>query len=197
MIPGSTSGSRALRPNGTLSCRGSRGGIRDLPYRRLEHEQHHSLHGRGCLRRGNRSVADVIGAGTARVSRVVWRRGPGGVLYVVRGSTPACTSSVLALDLATSAWTSRSSTSTPRCSLALAALNGRLYALGGYDDDQKKYLASVESYDPATDTWRAEPEMSHARGSFSAVELSGVLYIAGGNDETNVLSTVEALVPAQ
>ena len=44
-----------------------------------------------------------------------------------------------------------------RRGLGLAALNGHLYAVGGWDG--KHNLASVESLSPATNTWRRVPQV--------------------------------------
>ena len=55
-----------------------------------------------------------------------------------------------------------------RRGLGLAALNGHLYAVGGWDG--KHNLASVESLSPATNTWRRVPQV-HC--GFKAPRLEG------------------------
>ena len=49
----------------------------------------------------------------------------------------------------TQKWESVFRLSCPRGGVGLAALGGRLYAVGGHDG--KNYLNSVEAYDPLTD----------------------------------------------
>ena len=49
----------------------------------------------------------------------------------------------------TQKWESVFRLSCPRGGVGLAALGGRLYAVGGHDG--KNYLNSVEAYDPITD----------------------------------------------
>ena len=49
----------------------------------------------------------------------------------------------------------------PRRYVAAAALNGLLYAIGGYDGFS--VLDSVEAYDPRLDQWKRVANMSNAR----------------------------------
>ena len=49
----------------------------------------------------------------------------------------------------TEKWDSVAKLSCPRGGVGLAALGGRLYAVGGHDG--RNYLSSVEAYDPLTD----------------------------------------------
>ena len=51
-------------------------------------------------------------------------------------------------------WFPAASMSTARYSLGVAALDGRLYAVGG---GYPEYLASMEVYDPATQAWEDAP----------------------------------------
>ena len=50
---------------------------------------------------------------------------------------------------------------------AVAVLDGKLYAVGGRNEDG--YLSSVERYDPALDAWEAVAPMARARGGDLAV----------------------------
>ena len=47
---------------------------------------------------------------------------------------------------------------------AVVVLDGKLYAMGGYNDDDG-ILSSVERYDPALDAWEAVAPMGTARNS--------------------------------
>ena len=47
-------------------------------------------------------------------------------------------------------WTSVAPMSSRRSSVGVAVLNGRLYAVGGYDGVARQCLNSVEKYDPGT-----------------------------------------------
>ena len=54
-----------------------------------------------------------------------------------------------------------------RQAVGVAALNGKLYAVGGFNDGS---LNSVERYDPATNAWEAVAPMATAQ--FSSVAVS-------------------------
>ncbi len=63
------------------------------------------------------------------------------------------------------------------------ALNGLIYALGGFDDNHGD-LKSVEHYDPSTNHWTKDASMITARNDFGAVALSGYIYAVGGANGT-------------
>ena len=62
---------------------------------------------------------------------------------------------------------------TGRYWLGVAAVNGLLYAVGGYNAGP---LATVEAYDPLTDTWTTKAPLPEARQVVSAATLDGLLY---------------------
>ena len=51
--------------------------------------------------------------------------------------------------------------SRPRGGVGVAALGGRIYAVGGHDG--RAYLDSVEAYDPFNDTWQTVTSISTCR----------------------------------
>ena len=62
---------------------------------------------------------------------------------------------------------------TARVVLAVAVLDGKLYAVGGESNDN--YLSSVERYDPALNAWDAVAPMGTARRDHGVVVLDGTL----------------------
>jgi N-acetylneuraminic acid mutarotase len=54
------------------------------------------------------------------------------------------------------AWEARTAAPTPRTEVAAAALDGRIYVVGGFDSSGAN-VATVEVYDPAADSWRPGP----------------------------------------
>lgn len=66
-----------------------------------------------------------------------------------------------------------------RCDHALVALDGKLYALGGWDENGP--IASVEVYDIAARTWSPAPALPQALAGLRAVAAGGRLYVSGGN----------------
>ena len=94
-------------------------------------------------------------------------------------------------------WYSMSSMPTARSGLAAASVDGKIYAIGGWDHDSGRYFSTVEMYDPQTDSWTAKASMSVARRGLMAVSLDGLIYAIGGRDSGgNTLSLVEVYDPA-
>ena len=58
------------------------------------------------------------------------------------------------IDSGSDSWTTVSSMPTPRDGHAVAAVDGMIYAIGGYDGS---YLSVVERYDPGSDSWTTSP----------------------------------------
>ena len=63
-----------------------------------------------------------------------------------------------------------------RSCFAAVALDGCIYALGGYG---RVHLSSVEKYDTKRDKWSLVPAMSIARNNFGACVLHGFIYAVG------------------
>jgi N-acetylneuraminic acid mutarotase len=88
-------------------------------------------------------------------------------------------------DPATNSWRTRSPMPTPRNHHAVAAANGRIYAIGGRIGAAFITRASntdvVEAYDPAADTWSAPLErMPTPRSAVASGVHNGRIYVAGG-----------------
>jgi len=75
-------------------------------------------------------------------------------------------------------WTGMASMPTARGGLGVAVVNGKIYAIGGVDNDAQ--LAVNEEYDPATDTWRARAPMPTARSGFAVAVFQNKIYVIGG-----------------
>ena len=78
---------------------------------------------------------------------------------------------------------------------AAAVVDGKLYAMGGYDHQHP--LSSVERYDPAKNAWEAVAPMSTARIASAAAVVDGKLYVMGGYDGQGRLSSVEQYDPGK
>jgi hypothetical protein len=66
-----------------------------------------------------------------------------------------------------------------RCGLALVALDGSLYASGGYND-AKECSQTVEKYDVITNAWVSVASMLVPRSRHAMAALNGRLYAIGG-----------------
>jgi N-acetylneuraminic acid mutarotase len=108
----------------------------------------------------------------------------GNKLYVIGGFTTSFFSvwqpvaSLFIYDPAADRWTEGAPMPTRRGALAVAELDGKLVAIGGYDGTGNS--ASVEVYDPAGDRWSKRAPLPTPRDHLAAVSLGGKLYTFGG-----------------
>jgi N-acetylneuraminic acid mutarotase len=84
---------------------------------------------------------------------------------------------VEAFDAAAGTWRTLAPMPTPRAWLGLAALDGKLYAVGG---NAGGVVATVEVYDPQTDTWTAGAALPAGRDRLAAAAFNGGVYALGG-----------------
>ena len=83
-------------------------------------------------------------------------------------------------------WTTKTPMPTARYGMAVGAISGKLYVVGGYNGIN--FFNTNEEYDPATNTWATKAAMPTARGSWAAGVISNKLYVvggAGGNENEN------------
>ena len=122
-----------------------------------------------------------------------------GALYVVGGFTVSedtlwnPSDRVFRFNPADDTWTERAPLPTARGGLAVTTLQGKLYAVSGYDGQRNP--AAVEVYDPARDQWTAAAPLPTPRDHLAAVSIDETLYAIGGRvglDYRENLSTVEA-----
>jgi len=121
------------------------------------------------------------------------------VLYAIggfmEGSPPL--DRVEMYDPFTDTWTIKQHMNQARYGVNVAAVNGKIYAIGGsFDHD----LHIVEEYDPSDGplgTWRPKADMPTTRGPDPAAigVINGIIYVAGGEADNRQLSTVEAYNP--
>lgn len=84
-------------------------------------------------------------------------------------------------------WQSRAPLPKPRRELALGAVNGLIYAIGGITASGT--VAEVTAYDPGSNTWSPKAPLPSARQSGNGATLvGGRLYVPGGYNASNVLS---------
>jgi N-acetylneuraminic acid mutarotase len=75
-------------------------------------------------------------------------------------------------------WTIKKSMPTARGGLGVAVVNGKIYAIGGSNDDT--HLDTTEEYNPATDTWTSKSPMPTARSGFAVAVYQNKIYCIGG-----------------
>jgi N-acetylneuraminic acid mutarotase len=75
---------------------------------------------------------------------------------------------------------------------AVTAVDGKVYAIGGYNSGGLVYLNTCYAYDPASDTWTPMAPMSVARAEATAVAVGCRIFVFGGeNSSSSYLDTVE------
>jgi Kelch motif len=102
-----------------------------------------------------------------------------GQIYVLGGSRQcpqiivSPSSALEVYDPVTNIWVSKTSMPTARWDLAAAAVNGKIYAIGGWDPQSAIVLKNVEEYDLTTDTWTTKAAMPTARTGLVATAING------------------------
>jgi N-acetylneuraminic acid mutarotase len=82
------------------------------------------------------------------------------------------------LVLAAAGWIDLAPVLVPRQEVAVAAVNEKLYLIGGISGT--KSLTSVEEFDPATGAWRIIAPLPQPRHHAAAAAIDGSLFVIGG-----------------
>jgi len=119
----------------------------------------------------------------------------------------ACASGAVAQEAASGAWSKKAPMRHARNELQAAAVNGKIYAIGGGYTEMKDGKPSdnitsgyTEEYDPGTDTWRERAPMPEGGTHNGIAVLDGKIYIAGGfagNRHTLPQAALYSYQPAQ
>ncbi len=146
------------------------------------------------------------------LERMAWRRLPrmpfpraaagagvaGGKIVVAGGVGEArrLARNALVFDLRTRRW-SVVAGPTPREHLAVAALGGTVYAVGGRTAGLDTNLLAFESYRPGDRRWRRLQPVPDARGGTGAAALAGQVVSVGGEEPAGTIAEVLAYRIAQ
>lgn len=104
-----------------------------------------------------------------------------GKIYAIGGNNdgnngPKFISSAEVYNPSTNTWTKLASMSAARGCFRTEVINGKIYAIGGYDGSSK-YLSSTEVYDPSTNVWTTLTPMSTGKVDyFPTVIVDGKIY---------------------
>jgi N-acetylneuraminic acid mutarotase len=86
-------------------------------------------------------------------------------------------------------WTRKADIPTPRKAHSTAAVDGKIYVIGGLATDtsynNSGAIPAVEEYNPATDTWTRKADMPVARGYLDGSShpvVDGKIYVIGGGN---------------
>jgi N-acetylneuraminic acid mutarotase len=82
-------------------------------------------------------------------------------------------------DTAEDTWTTKEPMHVARAGLGVAAVNGKIYAIGGFVQNGGA-TGTNEEYDPATDTWTLRKPMPAARADFATAVYQNKIYCMDG-----------------
>ncbi|RXE58134.1 Kelch repeat-containing protein [Acetivibrio mesophilus] len=125
-----------------------------------------------------------------------------GYLYVVGGKQEQqnkydseFSQNVYKYDPASNSWSTVASLPVPMTYHGLVAVNGKIYAIGGYNSTGM--LDSVYEYDPLTNTWATKGPMPQGNMQFSTAVINDKIFIIGGSESfSNDLNIVYEYDPA-
>ncbi len=121
----------------------------------------------------------------------------GKYVYVIGGDGTRTTPYSLAYKYTpnTDSWERLADMPTPRGALGLAALDGKIYAVGGATYDKKRN--ELEVYDPKTNSWEGKTPMPTPREHLAIAVVDEKIFVLGGltTDRFHSLTTVEAYDP--
>jgi len=80
-------------------------------------------------------------------------------------------------------WTAKKPMPTAREGLGVAVVNGKIYSIGGLNNDTN--LTVNEEYDPIMDTWKTKEPMPTARSGFAIAAFQSKIYVIGGTTGTS------------
>ena len=104
---------------------------------------------------------------------VVWPR------RLVCGAVAAAIAAAATEPVRAAAWSTRAPLPEARQELAVAALDGRTYVIGGFRGDAS-ISSAVDVYDPSSDTWFPAAPLPTPVHHAGAVAAGGKLYVFGG-----------------
>ncbi|MFC1792317.1 kelch repeat-containing protein [Planctomycetota bacterium] len=100
-------------------------------------------------------------------------------------------------DPAKDTWTRKADMPTIRDCLATVAVDGKIYAIGGYPANYiNEGLKTVEEYDPATDTWTKKADMPLGVAMLNARVVKGKIYAVGGRPDRKSRTYMQEYDPA-
>lgn len=93
-----------------------------------------------------------------------------------------------------SVWTSLTPMSVPRGEFGVATVGGKIYAIGGINENGA--LNTVEEYNPVTDRWTPKAPMPISRSDFAIAVYQDKIYIIGGAVGHGYVGNNEVYTPA-
>ncbi|MFW5878736.1 MAG: Kelch repeat-containing protein, partial [Myxococcota bacterium] len=118
-----------------------------------------------------------------------------GIIYVLGGKNHTEELGGWAFDPETGSYTDLPELSSAQEGLALVALSGQVYAIGG-EDEYGNAVAHVRAFDPVAWSWIEKQPMLTARRDAAVTVVGGEIYVIGG-ENNGALQTVEIYDPVE
>lgn len=115
------------------------------------------------------------------------------VLLVVGGQAPKAIRSVECYDLKEERWYQVAEMPSRRCRAGLSVINGKVYAVGGFNGSLR--VRTVDVYDAALDQWTTCTNMQARRSTLGVAVLGNCIYAVGGFDGSSGLNSAEVFDP--
>jgi N-acetylneuraminic acid mutarotase len=148
------------------------------------------------------TLSAFTGDGWTRLAPMPEQRAAGGAaivngkLYVVGGTTASTiggpstlAKTMLVYNIAADRWSTRRGP-TPREHLGVAALGGKIYAVGGRTAGFDTNMARVEAFDPRTGRWTRRSKVPGRRGGTGAAGTGHSIVSVGGEAPHGTIRTV-------
>ena len=126
-----------------------------------------------------------------------------GKLYAIGGRVGSCYSGGWSsnvwmnesYDIATNTWATRAPMPTARSGTGIAALDGKIYVLGGegWVDDFGGVFRANEVYDPSTNTWSRAARMITPRHGFAVAQVGKTIYAVSGVNNAGGAGTLSVV----
>jgi N-acetylneuraminic acid mutarotase len=100
------------------------------------------------------------------------------IILMLLLSFPVTSFLIFPAKAAEDSWTTLEPMPTARSGLGVAVVDGKIYAIGGYNSTA---LITNEMYNPSTDTWTTKTPMPTARYDVGIAVVDGKIYVIGGN----------------
>jgi len=100
------------------------------------------------------------------------------LVFLTASSLIMAKPAVFSADVAEDSWVSKAPMQVARSGLGVAAVNGKIYAIGG--SVESEYVGTNEEYNPATDTWTFKASMPTPRTGFATAVYQNKIYCLGG-----------------
>jgi len=98
-------------------------------------------------------------------------------------------------DIATDTWAQKADMPLDRTTMAVVAVNDKIYVIGGMTFPEMTLNLAVNVYDPKTDKWTQESDATTTRAYPSACLVDNKIYVVGGQNFGGYLSSVEEYTP--